>query len=161
MSKEERDEKWRWAHGSEQAKTVRKMEGEFREELESLQKLPYEEKMVKKQELKRKVELDCLGKCKEHGGPITLNEVGKLDSMTYDQVLLEVKFLKKTNAPQLRIKRKIDRKFVNYTKDQLVQQIKDVLKPSDEYLSVENKNKTTPQLISQLTLMTQLRKIRH
>ena len=67
-----------------------------------------------------------------------MTELGKLDLMTYEEVLLEVKFLKKNTAPQLRIKRKIDRKFVSYTKDQLIQQIKEVLKPSDENLSVEN-----------------------
>ena len=67
-----------------------------------------------------------------------MTELGKLDLMTYEEALLEVKFLKKNTAPQLRIKRKIDRKFVSYTKDQLIQQIKEVLKPSDENLSVEN-----------------------
>ena len=131
LSEEERTERWRWAHGSEEAKKVRQLDKEFREKLKALQKVAYEEKVAKKQASDRKF-LEILEKCKKHGGPITMKEVEKLEALTYDEVLLEVKFLKRTTGPQLRIKRKVEKKFVNYTRDQLIQQIKDVLKPRME-----------------------------
>ena len=131
LSEEERTERWRWAHGSEEAKKVRQLDKEFQEKLKALQKVAYEEKVAKKQASDRKF-LEILEKCKKHGGPITMKEVEKLEALTYDEVLLEVKFLKRTTDPQLRIKRKVEKKFVNYTRDQLIQQIKDVLKPCME-----------------------------
>ena len=67
-----------------------------------------------------------------------LKEIGKLDNMSSDQALLEENFLNRITALQLRIRRKVYQKFVNYTREQLVQQIKAVLKPTDEKKSVEN-----------------------
>ena len=72
-----------------------------------------------------------------------LKEIGKLDNMSSDQALLEENFLNRITALQLRIRRKVYQKFVNYTREQLVQQIKAVLKPPDENKSVENLLLTT------------------
>ena len=138
MSDEERKKKWRWAHSSEEAKHVRKMEKEFHDKLNALKNLAFEEKIVKKKIADQKF-LEIVDKCKAHGGPMTMNEVEKLDSLSYKEILLEVKFLKRTTAPQLRIRRKVEKRFVNYTREELIQQMKDVLKPSESSVDcIEN-----------------------
>ena len=53
-------------------------------------------------------------------------------TLTYKQLVNEVGYLKKTIAPQLRFKRKVDKKFVKYSAAQLIQQIKDVIKPKND-----------------------------
>ena len=87
--------------------------------------------MRKKQQSDDKF-LKIVEKCKSHGGPITANDVEKLEVLSYEEVRLEVKFLKKTTAPQLRLKRKVEKKFIDYTKDQLIQQMRDVLTPRND-----------------------------
>ena len=69
---------------------------------------------------------------KEHGGPVSPNELHKLDNLTESEVLQEVIFFRQTIAPNIREKRKVENKFVKYTKSELIQQIKSVLKPEAE-----------------------------
>ena len=133
----EREQKWRWARSSDKAKMVRTMEKEFRGKLEALKLVSYEEKKVKKMKLSAAFQ-EALSNCKKHGGPITMTEVDRIKDLTYEQVLLEVKFLKKSTAPELRIKRKVDGKMVNFTRDELAQQMKDVLMPSHAPKSIES-----------------------
>ena len=52
--------------------------------------------------------------------------------LSYEEVRPEVKFLKKTTAPQLSLKRKVEKKFINYTTDQLIQQMREVLTPQND-----------------------------
>ena len=88
-------------------------------------------------------------KCKSHGGPVTTNDVEKLEVLSYEEVRPEVRFLKKTTAPQLRLKRKVEKKFINYTKDQLIQQMRDVLTPkNDQSSSLEGLLASALQLTS-------------
>ena len=44
----------------------------------------------------------------------------------------EIGYWKKTIAPQLRFKRKVDKRFVNYSAEQLRNQLKDVIKPEND-----------------------------
>ena len=41
-------------------------------------------------------------------------DLEKVQSLDYDQLVAEVGYLKKTIAPQIRFKRKVENKFVNY-----------------------------------------------
>ena len=131
MTDDEKIKKCRWASGSSEAKMVKQLEREFNAKLDALKKVAHDEKLRRKKEIDLKL-LKCLEVCKQHGGPITQNCIEKLEALDYDEVLAEIKFLKKTTAPQLRIRRKVDGKFIKYSREQLLQQIKDVLKPSDK-----------------------------
>ena len=42
--------------------------------------------------------------------------------------MLEAKYLKKTIAPNIRFKRKIEKKFVNFTIEEIKSQIRDIIK---------------------------------
>jgi len=50
--------------------------------------------------------MEALDLCKEHGGPLTPKDLHKLDVMDEAQVLAEAKYLKKTTAPNIRLKHK-------------------------------------------------------
>ena len=73
-------------------------------------------------------QLQTLEACRAHGEPLTEKDAEKLNSLTYEQLLNEVGYLKKTIATQLRLKRKVDKKFVKYSAAKLIQQNKDVIK---------------------------------
>ena len=55
-----------------------------------------------------------------------------MSSLISEQLVSEIVYLKETIAPQLRFKRKVDKKFVKYSAAQLIQQIKDVIKPKND-----------------------------
>ena len=76
--------------------------------------------------------LKLLEEVKDHGGPITPNDIHKLDLLTDSEILTEVRYLRQTVAPNIREKRKVDRKFLKFSKSELIQQIKSVLKPENE-----------------------------
>ena len=69
---------------------------------------------------------------KIHGGPITPNEVDKLNDMTDVQLLNEIRYLRQTVAPNIREKRKVGTKFVKFNRTELIGQIVNVLKPENE-----------------------------
>ena len=131
MSDEEKRQKWRWAAGSAQAKKVKALEVEFNNRLKAVHKVEFEEKVKKKKRIDTKL-MENLETCKKHGGPLTMHDLERVQSLDYNQLVAEVGYLKKTIAPQLRFKRRVENKFVNYTADQLRQQIIDVLKPIND-----------------------------
>ena len=53
----------------------------------------------------------------------------KLDELDEKELLLEVAFLRATVTPNIRQKRKVDGKFVTFTKEELKSQIKNVIQP--------------------------------
>ena len=69
---------------------------------------------------------------KLHGGPVSANDVDKLDKLSEAEVLAEVRYLRQTLAPNIREKRKIENKFIKFTKLELIQQIRSVLRPENE-----------------------------
>ena len=107
------------------------MEAEFRKKVKAVQNVAFEEKAKLRDKLNMKL-LQNLEACKAHGGPLMEKDADKLSSLTYEQLVNEVGYLKKTIAPQLRFKRKVDKKFVKYSAAQLIQQIKDVIKPRND-----------------------------
>lgn len=110
---------------------VKSMEAEFQQRIHHVQQLAFEEKARMKERMNGKL-MENLEACKAHGGPITKNDLHKLDSLTYEELSLEVGYLKKTIAPKLRFRRKVDNKFVKYSAEQLRQQLRDVIKPTNE-----------------------------
>ena len=57
-----------------------------------------------------------LEKCKEHSGPVTMNTPDILDSLSEAQLVLEVRYLRSTLAPNIRERVKVDRKFRKLSK---------------------------------------------
>ena len=62
--------------------------------------------------------------------PLTSKDIDRIDELTDEQVLLEAKYLKKTISPNLRLKYKEGKKFINFTIDEIKRQIRDVIQPS-------------------------------
>ena len=122
---------WQWDRSSKETKKITKLDKDFQERLNSLQQVAYEEKVLKKQKSYEKF-LEIVEKCKSRVGPITENDAEKLEVLSYEEVRPEVRFLKKTTAPQLRLKRKVEKKFINYTKYQLIRQMREVLTPRND-----------------------------
>ena len=81
------------------------MEKEFRDRLESLNKLSVQVKVEKKNKEDRKL-MKELDECKKHGGPVTLGDIDKLNELTGDDVKAEASYYKKImgggNAIRLR-----------------------------------------------------------
>lgn len=125
----EKRKKWRWAAGSPEQKKIKELETEFLDRIKAVEILAVEKKRKKKQEIQKKL-LENLEKCKEHGGPITSADIEKLDSLTYEQTVTEAGFLKKTTAPNIRYKRKVGSKMVNFSEKELKQQIRDAIQPN-------------------------------
>ena len=60
--------------------------------------------------------MDALEYCKQHGGPVTAKDTEKLKSFTETEIIAEVGFfLKRTTAPNMRLKHKVGWKFVKFT----------------------------------------------
>ena len=128
LSETERRKKFRWARNSKQAKEIKRMEKEFYDKVQAVSDLAIEAKKKKKQDKHIKT-MKILEKCKAHGGPLTLSDINVLDTLSDEEVILEAKYLKKTAAPNLRLKRKQGNKFVNFTTDEIRQQIRDFIQP--------------------------------
>ena len=130
LTEEEKRKKFKWARGSKEAKAVKKMEAEFELKIRSVEELATEARKKKKTDLNKKV-LELLAKCKEHKGPLSANDISRLDTLSEENVMTEAKYLKKTIAPNLRFKRKEGKKFVKFTLEEIKQQIRDVIKPEN------------------------------
>ena len=65
--------------------------------------------------------MQILEECKMHGGPLTVADIEKIDTLSDEQVVAEASYLKKTMAPNIRFKRKVDNKFVKFTTEELRQ----------------------------------------
>ena len=74
--------------------------------------------------------------CKQHGGPVTNASVNELEQLTKQQLTTEVCYLRSTIAPNIRQKRKENKKFVNFSKSELISQIRNVINPSNN-LSID------------------------
>ena len=75
---------WQWARSSKETKKITKLDKDFQERLNSLQKVAYEEKVLKKQKSYEK-SLEIVEICKSQGGPITENDVEKLEVLSYEK----------------------------------------------------------------------------
>ena len=133
MESKLKNKAWKDARSSEQAKIVRSMQSDFLDKVKASEALANQEKIKKKLRKNEKC-LKLLEEVKEHGGPVSPNDLHKLENLAEFEVLKEVRYLRHTIAPNIRKKRKVEKKFVKYTKAELIQQIKSVLKPETEEL---------------------------
>ena len=105
------------------------MEKEFTEQVKAVELMAVKAKENAKRKKAENV-IRILEECKKHGGPLTVSDINKLDNLSDKQVETEAAYLKKTIAPNIRFKRKVDKKFVKFSTEELKQQIRDVIKPS-------------------------------
>ena len=129
LSEYQKRAKWKWSTSSNEAKVVRKMEEEFVKRVEAVEKLALQRKTIDKNKIHQKL-TDNIKRCKEYGGPLTQESIEKIHSLSFEQVKDEAGFLKKTTAPNIRYKRKINGKMVDFTFDELKQQVIDAIKPA-------------------------------
>ena len=128
MNEIQKRRRWKWAKGSPQAIKVKKMEKDFRKQVISVQNLAIKVKEKKKMKIREKLNL-ALEQCKKHGGPLTTQDIDRLDQLDYSQTVSEATYLKRTTAPNIRLKRKVGSKFVNFTEYELKRQIRKAVKP--------------------------------
>ena len=74
--------------------------------------------------------LNILENCKKWAGPVTEASIGSLESLTEDQLLTEVRYLRLTIEPNITEKRKEGNKFVKFNKEELIFQIINCIKPT-------------------------------
>ena len=104
---------------------------------EFLKKVKAAETLARAAKIQQKVKknekcLLLLDEVKMHGGPVSSNSIDELENLTDSEILAEVRYLRQTLAPNIREKRKVENKFVKFTKLELIQQIRSVLKPENE-----------------------------
>ena len=82
--------------------------------------------------------LKLLEECKDWGGPVTEKSVHTLNELDEKQLLVKVRYLRASVAPNIREKRKEGNKMIKFDKAQLIDQIKNVINPvSNECQDVE------------------------
>ena len=126
---------WKWARNSQQAKAYKKLTSEFLDGVKTAQSLAFQHKKILK-EKKAQRTLKLLDQCKVHGGPLTTTSLHLLDSLSLDQLLVEV-YLRCTIAPSIRQKRRVKGengkyKMENFTISELCDAIKNAIKPEND-----------------------------
>jgi len=91
-----------WAKNSKQA-TLVALQQEYFEQVKAIQNLTLKEKERAKQ---NKVQRACklLSRCRQHGGPISLDNIHLLDLLDEEQIILEATYLKATIAKEIKLK---------------------------------------------------------
>ena len=133
MPAELKQKQWKSSRSSKEAKIVKYMKKEFLEKVKDAESIANKERIRKKQKKNEKCLL-LLEQVKLHGGPISMNDLNKLDQLSEKELLSEVRYLRQTVAPNIREKRKIGSKFVRFSLEELKNQILNVLKPENEYV---------------------------
>ena len=129
LSAMEKKTKWQWTRNSPQAKRVKELEKEFYSQIQAVEVISLAAKERKKENVKRRI-AESLEKCKSHGGPLTLHDIGRLDQLSEDEVIAEAQYLKRTSAPNIRLRMKQGHKFVKLSHDDMKRQVRDAVNPS-------------------------------
>ena len=131
----ERRHEWKWARTSNEVKTVKLLNKDFLETVKSAKRLS----LKKKEELKKKKSdrlFKLLDICKLQGGPITASSLDIVNEMDEKQLLHEISYLRATVAPNIRQQRriKVDGRFrmEKFSKNELITEIKNAVKPETE-----------------------------
>ena len=138
---------FRWARNSTEAKQATQMEEEFLQKVKATKAMSQKSKEMVKQKRQSRA-LDLLSKCRSHGGPLSRDNMQLLESLTYDELVCEVSYLKATIAKDLRLKHKVNTgvgnkyRFEKLARENLqigirnvLQQSKGPIKPVEELLS--------------------------
>ena len=118
MPAELKQMQWKSSRSSKEAKIVKDIKNEFLEKVKAAESLSRKEKIRKKQKKNEKCLL-LLEQVKLHGGPISMNDLNKLDQLSEKELLSEVRYLRQTLAPNIREKRKAGNKFVKFSIEEL------------------------------------------
>ena len=125
---------FQWAKSSAEAKMANDLQKEFLDQVKEVKVLAVKAKeSMKKKKIART--LKTLEKVKKHGGPVTADCLSLLDSLSEEQIIAEVSFLKSTVAPDLRLKKRVKNvetnrfKMVKLPVEQLKISIQGVLRP--------------------------------
>lgn len=93
-------EQWKRARNSYECENAREIEENFLLTLQMTKHLS----LIKKEDLKKKKAerlLKLLDDCKMHNGPVTVKSVDDKDTLTENQLISEVKYLRATIAPNI------------------------------------------------------------
>lgn len=120
MEAELKNRAWKDARSSSKATIVRSMQKEFLDKVKSAEALSNPEKIRKKLKKNEKC-LKHLDEVKQHGGPVSPNDLHKLDDLAEAEVLKEVRYLRMTIAPNIIVeKRKVDKSLSNIQSQNLL-----------------------------------------
>ena len=137
LSDKERLDSWKWVRTSEESSEVRKLVRDFLATVKMSKKLV----LAKKEEPKRKRNLRLLQTidiCKQHGGPLTDNNLELVESLSEKQLISEIVFLRFTVVPnicqQRHVKDSNTGKFCvkKFTAEELRTSIRNTIKPEDK-----------------------------
>ena len=104
MTPAEQTLKFHWSRSSAQAKRVKAIGKDYMEKVKAAEK----------------ISLKILETVKIHGGPVTENDLEKLDSLSDKQLLAEIAYLRSTVAPNIKQKIKLPSgKFETFNSDEL------------------------------------------
>ena len=136
----------RWSRISKEAKLVKAKGKEY---LQKVKAAVNRQLDVKAQKKKKKIRrcLDLLEKLKKNGGPVTADDIGRLQLMSTVDLLDQVAYLRCSIAPNIKQKRKVGNKFQMFSDEELRLQIIDVLKPTEDV--VEDMNSLIVQVLSE------------
>ena len=131
LSNDDKTLEFRWARNSDQCKKADNIEEDWIKKVEDSKK----EITKLKAEVKKKKNirtLKVLEQCKGHGGPITSpSELKNLEELTENQILKEVAYIRLTVNSSIKQRRKVNGKYVRFTKSELISQIQNTLCPED------------------------------
>ena len=105
MTLEEKKCKFAWAGASSETKKVALLQKGW---IGKVKDAKNRKETKKKKRNERSLLL--LEKCKEHSGPVTMNTTDMLEKFSEPQLVLEVRYLRSTLAPNIRERVKVDKK---------------------------------------------------
>ena len=126
-SEYERKHQWRWVRSSKQVKAATKLKLDFLSKVEATKKLALKQKEEKKKKKMQSL-LKVIEGCQKHGGPLTADKIDKLKDLNTQELILEIRFLRATDSPNIKQRSKAGA----FTDQQLREQIQNVLKPMNE-----------------------------
>ena len=133
LTLEEKKSKFAWARASSQDKKVALLQKEW---IGKVKDAKNRKETKKKKRNERSLLL--LEKCKEHSGPVTMNTTAMLEGFSEPQLLLEVRYLRSTIAPNIRERVKVDKKFRKLCQAELKSEILKVIKPESDVTSLDS-----------------------
>ena len=126
-----------WAKNSEPAILVNELQQEYFDQVKATQNMAMKAKeMMKKKKVQRACKLLC--KCRQHGGPISLDNMHLLNSLDEEQIILEATYLKATIAKEIKLKKRVkdldtDKfRMVKLPLEQIKQSILNVINPKND-----------------------------
>ena len=137
LTMEEKKSKFAWARTSSQAKKVALLQKDWIGKVNDSKFLALVGKETKKKKRNER-SLLLLEKCKEHSGPVTMNTTDMLEKLREPQLLLEVRYLRSTIAPNIRERVKVDKKFRKLSMAELKSEILKVIKPESDVTSLDS-----------------------